>query len=260
MFFDRFIARRRRQAAVRANVRSRRPAVELMEQRQLLATYITVGNVTMTEGTGGTSTANFVVSLSAPSTQSVSVDYDTADWTAHAGSDYVAASGTLTFAPGEKTKVVPVSIVPDATPELSELFNLNLSNSTNGTIFTKSATGKIVDDDTVLAPKLAVADVRMLRGMTGPRTMTFNITLNSAQRTSVSVKAATSNWSAVAGVDYTAKAELLTFAPGETTKSFTVTIFGTSTATSDKKFLVTLSGTSASLARGTAAGTMAYGA
>ena len=52
----------------------------------------------------GTMTAHIQVHLGSEMDQSVTVDYATADGTAHAGEDYDAISGTLTFAPHERTK------------------------------------------------------------------------------------------------------------------------------------------------------------
>ncbi|WP_165246182.1 Calx-beta domain-containing protein [Paludisphaera soli] len=256
MLFDRLIARRRRQAVTRTT----RPDVEPMEQRQLLTAYLTVDSPRITEGTGGATTMNFTVKLMLPSTQPVTVSYGTANRTAVAGSDYNPAYGTLTFAPGETAKTVPVSIIPDSLVETTEIFDLNLTNPVNATIFTKTGTGTTLDDDAVLAPALTVADVRMTRGLNGSRTMDFTVNLNQAQRTSVSVSAATSAWTAIAGVDFQTKSQVLTFAPGETSKTFSVTIFGTSIVSADKKFLVRLSGSTATLSRSTAAGTLVYGA
>ncbi|NBT14158.1 MAG: hypothetical protein EBS56_11375, partial [Planctomycetia bacterium] len=106
-------------------------------------------------GTGGavtTTPATFTVSLSAASTQPVTVQYATANGTAVAGSDYAAASGTLTFAPGETQKLVTVLVSRDTTAEASETFSLTLSNPTNATLTKAAATGTIVDDDTVAPP------------------------------------------------------------------------------------------------------------
>ncbi len=59
-----------------------------------------VGNASIAEGNAGTSTVNVAVTLDQTSTRTVTYDYTTVDQTATAGSDYVTASGTLTFAPG----------------------------------------------------------------------------------------------------------------------------------------------------------------
>ena len=64
------------------------------------APSIDISNVSVTEGNTGTKTASFAVTLSAVSGQTVTVNYATANGTATAGSDYVAAASTLTFAPG----------------------------------------------------------------------------------------------------------------------------------------------------------------
>ncbi len=50
----------------------------------------------------------FTVTLDRPSTGTVTLNYATANGTATAGSDYVAGSGTLTFAPGETSKTIHV--------------------------------------------------------------------------------------------------------------------------------------------------------
>ena len=60
------------------------------------------------------------------------VDYATVDETAHAGEDYVAASGTLHFAAGETNKQITITILDDALKEPEEQFRLVLSNPTGG--------------------------------------------------------------------------------------------------------------------------------
>ena len=59
----------------------------------------------------------------------VTVDYSTADGTALAGSDYVAVSGTLTFAPGQTAMTIIVPTLDDNVVEPTETFTLNLSNA-----------------------------------------------------------------------------------------------------------------------------------
>jgi Calx-beta domain/PASTA domain len=76
----------------------------------------------------------------------VSVDYATADGTAHAGEDYVATSGTLTFAAHERAKTVDVTVLADQAADGDETFTLNLSNESSGTMVDNQA---VV---TILAP------------------------------------------------------------------------------------------------------------
>ena len=76
--------------------------------------------MTVTEGNSGTVNANFQVSLSSASGQTVSVGYSTADGTATAGSDYVAIGGSLVFTPGQVTKTVAVPVNGDTLDEIDE--------------------------------------------------------------------------------------------------------------------------------------------
>src|SRR5437773_4493325 len=77
----------------------------------------------------------------------VLVRYATANGTATAGSDYVAASGTLTFAPGVATQNVAVVVNGDPTPEPDETFVVTLSSPTNAGLSTAQGTGTIGKDE-----------------------------------------------------------------------------------------------------------------
>ena len=79
---------------------------------------LSIDDVTVTEGNSGTVDAVFTVSLSTASGQEVTVDYATADGTAAAGTDYAAASGTLTFPAGTTTRNVTVAVNGDTVDEL----------------------------------------------------------------------------------------------------------------------------------------------
>ena len=112
---------------------------------------ISIADVSAAEGSSGTATLSFPVTLSSASAQAVTVAYATADGTAKAGSDYSATTGTLTFKPGEKTKTIPVSVVSDTAVEQDETFTVTLSNAVNATIADGVATGTIANDDTAMA-------------------------------------------------------------------------------------------------------------
>ena len=89
----------------------------------------------------------FRVTLGSPSPGTVTVDYATADGTATAGEDYTAASGTLTFAPGETEKTVRVAIIDDALPDNGETFTLVLSNPSGVALSDAQATGTILNTE-----------------------------------------------------------------------------------------------------------------
>jgi hypothetical protein len=72
--------------------------------------------------------ADFTVTLSAPSTHRVTVNYQTFDGTATTPNDYAGTSGSVVFHPGETMKTVSVQTVDDTTDEFDETFKLNLTN------------------------------------------------------------------------------------------------------------------------------------
>jgi Lipase/Calx-beta domain/CARDB/Domain of unknown function (DUF4114)/RTX calcium-binding nonapeptide repeat (4 copies) len=118
---------------------------------------ISIANITQNEGNSGTTNYAFNLTLSNPSTETITVKYTTADDTAQAVSDYTTASGTVTFNPGETTKTVNVAVNGDTLYEADETFKLNLSDAVNATIATTSATGTIVNDDAVPLPVISLA-------------------------------------------------------------------------------------------------------
>jgi hypothetical protein len=108
---------------------------------------LSISDVSLTEGNGGTKNFVFTVTLSAASTQTVAVSYATANGTATAGSDYTAASGTLTFTPGQTSKTITVAVKGDKVKEPDETFFVNLSGAANATISKAQGVGAIVNDD-----------------------------------------------------------------------------------------------------------------
>jgi hypothetical protein len=108
---------------------------------------LSVSDATVTEGNAGTVNAVFTVTLSAASAQTVTVSYATANGSASAGSDYAAASGTLTFAPGTTSQTVTVAVTGDTLPEANETFLVNLGSPTNATIAKGQGQGTILNDD-----------------------------------------------------------------------------------------------------------------
>lgn len=128
---------------------------------------ISVADVSVAEGNGGTKLLAFTVALSKAASGPVTLHYATADGTATAGSDYAAASGTLTFAAGETSKTISIAIAGDTAVEANEGFLLNLSGASGATIARASATGTILNDDTAPLPRLSVSDISVTEGNPG---------------------------------------------------------------------------------------------
>ncbi|MES2583292.1 MAG: retention module-containing protein, partial [Pseudomonadota bacterium] len=196
---------------------------------------IAIDNVTVNESQGN---ATFTVSLSQASANTVTVNYSTSNGTATSGSDYTAKTGTVTFAPGQTTQTIVVNITEDAAVEPNQTFNVNLSGASNATILDNQGVATIVDNE----PKISINDVTVNEAA---GTATFTVTLSDSAASNVTVQYSTSNGTATAGSDYTARAlTTLTFAPGETTKTVTVNITNDTTVESNETFNVNLSNAS----------------
>ncbi|HRD90986.1 MAG TPA: Calx-beta domain-containing protein [Accumulibacter sp.] len=100
--------------------------------------------------------ATFVVTLDRPSTGIVSMRYATQDSGAVAGSDYVATSGSLNFAPGETVKTVRVTLLGITGAALPEAFSLVLSALTGATTLDPVGTAIIASHD---APQLSTPNM-----------------------------------------------------------------------------------------------------
>ena len=178
---------------------------------------------------------DFVVALAGTSAESAAVSYATSDGTAIAGEDYRAVSGRLTFAVGESSRTLSVSLVDDALHEPTETFTLTLSSPENAEIAVGSAMGRIEDDDAL--PALSVADGAGEEG----GVVEFAVVLadNGSERATVDY--ATSDGTAIAGEDYRAVSGRLTFAAGESSRTLSVSLVDDALHEPTETFTLTLS-------------------
>ena len=208
---------------------------------------ITVGDTAMYEGNSGTAPLVFAVRLSRPSTSTVTVQYQTNDVTATAGSDYIATSGTLTFAPGQTSKPVSVLVKGDTTSEGNESFNLLLANATNATIADGSGIGEIANDDGS-TEGLTVGNTFVSEGDSGTGAAVFTVRLSRPAAHAFTVHYATANGTATAGSDYTAIPDsVLSFAVGDIAKTVSVSIIGDTVVEGNETFSLKLSSPSRSI-------------
>jgi chitinase len=208
---------------------------------------------------------DLAVRLSAPGTDTVSVDYSAIQSTADDGTfctyDFVPVTGTVKFAPGETTKVVRVELLNCNSPNGFRSFSFTLANAQNATIARAATRVSIVDASTVVeTPKLSVRDavvdekdgVALVPVLLGAPPGTSSLS-------TVTVDYTTHDGSATAGADYTATAGTLSFAPGETVKTVVVPIADDGTDEPAENFALGLSNPSNATIAG-ATGTVQIGA
>ena len=134
---------------------------------------VTINSPRVREGDDGSTLMTFTVRLSTANIQQTEVDYAQTGGTAISGDDYTAVTaGALTFAIGETSKTITVSVTGDTTEEPDETVVVTLSNPTNA-IFSRSAatingTGTIVDDDRVLSSDSSLSSLVLSAGELSP--------------------------------------------------------------------------------------------
>jgi hypothetical protein len=188
---------------------------------------LSITDVALAEGNIGTKEMIFTVTLASAPLEQVSVNYATANGTAIAGQDYVAASGTLVFAAGESSKTIAVTINGDQTIEGDELFKVVLSNPQNAAILDGEGQGRILDDETgykltALGNGTAIEDNDTA---TTGNTITFEVTRTGDLTRSGTVDFKTIDDTAKStgtNADFVASASTLTFSPGQATRSVTI--------------------------------------
>ena len=203
------------------------------------APTVSIAAATVAEGNAGTTNLDFTVTLDAASSFVTTVDYVTADGTAIAGTDYTAASGTLTIPAGATTGTITVVVTGDPLFEADESLNVTLSNPTNASLSIASASGSITNDD--VAPIISIASASVVEGNAGTANLNFTVSLNAASGLASLVDYATSDGTAVAGTDYTAGTGTLNIPAGSTTATITVLVTGETVLERDETLNVVLS-------------------
>ena len=226
---------------------------------------LTIAPASVTEG----GDLVFTVTLSAAVQGGVKVDYATGDVSANAGVDYTATSGTLTFSgTANETQTFTAHTTDDNKVEANETLTATLGNvapqgdgvgAANFSTPDSPATGTIVDNDSTTASVTALSADKS-EGNSGTQAFTFTVSLSNPSDFTTTVKLNTADGTATAGEDYAAVVDqLVSFAPGETSKTVTVTVNGDTKVEGDETFTANLSavtGTRATIATGSATGTI----
>lgn len=185
---------------------------------------ITLADATFDEG-NATRSQTITATLTSAATETITVNWATADGTAIAGSDYIGASGSLSFAPGEMTSTFQIGILGDADEEPDETLNIVLSQTAGAPIARASALMTLRNDD--FTPGFRVAGNSIIEGDSGTsRNLAFLVTLSPPAAVAVSVNYATTAGTATTPDDFSTISGTLVFAPGETTQTLEVPVAG----------------------------------
>ena len=221
------------------------------------APTLSINDLALSEGTGVPTDFAFNVTKVGDTEVEATVGFATANGgtnpatggAACPSSDYLAQTGSLTFAPDETTKPITIQICAETVFELDQDFLVNLSAPTNATLLDGQGVGTILNDDA--APTLNIGDVTMNEG-NGPTATNFTFTVSKVGTTEVNAtvefdtadggsEPATGGSSCGPGVDYVTRTGSLTFDPAETSKPITVYVCGESVFEVNQTFLVSLS-------------------
>ena len=161
--------------------------------------------------------------------------YTASGYTATPGTDYTATNGTLTFAPGEISKTVAVSVIGDTKVEGDEVMAYAWTSTTNSVVALSTYTGTITDDDYAA---LTIGDARADEG----GDLTFTVSLNRVVQGGLKVTPSFTDGTATEGSDYDANTTVLSFrgTAGET-ETLTVSTLADEDVEGDETFTVGLS-------------------
>jgi predicted extracellular nuclease len=229
---------------------------------------LAIGDVTHLEGDAGAITYSFTVTRTGGSTGAVS-----ATWTLNApggannadSADFIigqAASGTVSFADGEISKTIEISVQGDDLVEDDENFTVTLSAPVGTTISDDSGAGVITNDDA--AGTFSIDDVIVTEGNSGTTAMTFTVTRASGDDGAVSVDytvVAPGGAGLADSGDFaggTTFLGTLSFADGETSKTITLDVIGDHVVETDEGFTILLSNATggSAISDGSGAGTI----
>lgn len=182
--------------------------------------------------------ATLAVQRSGDASTSVSVDYTTTNLSALAGIKYTATSGTLAFAAGETTKVILVPVQNNGFVDGAKTFRVALSRPTGDAILglRTNAVVTITDNDLGLDLDASTYSIAEDAGQ-----ILIGVVRRDDGTLPVTVEIATTDLSAVSGVDYAGTSQKLSFAPQEHLKRVPIAILNNIRKQPNRSFRVTLS-------------------
>lgn len=188
------------------------------------------------QGTQAEGVVRHQVELSAPSTDTVTVDYKTSDLSAKAETDYDSTEGTLVFEPGDAEQTVEVPILESTFDSPNKRYRIQLENPQGAIIVNQNRQAfGIIYKDSVNIPKVSVHDAEAVLGADSVEVLT---SLSSPAKDTVTVDFKTADQSAAAGENFAASEGTVTFEPEETEQMIEIALLDSSFSEPLKKFMI----------------------
>jgi hypothetical protein len=187
---------------------------------------------------------SIVVRRSGGSDGVVSVPYSTTQGSAHAGTDFAAASGTLSFSPGVTARQVVVGVIDDGTDEDLESFTFVLGTPAGGATLgaPASATITLLDDDAPPALSIVGGGCTVAEGNAGSSPCAFVFRLSHPSVRDVTFTTTTADVSATSAIDYAGHAATTRTIPANTTElTIPVAVLGDTADEPDETFRLDVS-------------------
>ena len=196
-------------------------------------------SATTSNGSEATTSVTIPVTLSAVSGQTVTVDYSVTGGTATgSGTDYTLASGTLTFAAGDTSENISVTVVNDGITEIDETIVVTLANPTNSSLGTNTVHTYTINDND---PPTVAFSATTSNGSEATTAVTIPVTLSAAYSQTVTVGYSVTGGTATgSGTDFTLAAGTLTFVAGDTSEDISIAINNDTASESSETIIITL--------------------
>lgn len=203
---------------------------------------LAINDVSLTEGDSGATNYTFTVTRSGGSSGAVGATWALANGTSD-NADFTAfpQTGTVSFADGQTSATITITVAGDTSFEGNDTFFVNLTAPTGGaTITDGQGQGTITNDDAAPVAQLAINDVTLAEGNSGTTNFTFTVT-----RSGDTSGTSSATWTVANGTtdaaDFTgALTGTVSFAAGETSQTITVQVNGDTGVEANETFTVTL--------------------
>ena len=217
---------------------------------------ISVSSASQIEGDSGRSIMHLHVTLSKPSTNTVSAVAHVMPQSATAADFTLPKDKTLVFRPGQVSKTIAVKVIPDTLIEGDETFDVELDSVVNAVIGAGDGVQTIIDDDPGVAESASVGDATIVEGDSKSRSVHVMVGLSSPATTMVSIPYSTVAGTASGAIsskasgDFRMRSGTITFLPGQQLKVIAISLMPDLIAEGDEVFTIQLGSSSIDIARG----------